>query len=290
MAIAVGDWFLYKGVRAFRDQAESGSGDGDDDSGGSDDGEEITTIAEVQVRQTGHRRRVARAHYAVDGAFLSRLGPELLWKFQHASLAWHKLLRLKSVGGIASSQTGHRRPASQELPLRGRKKGRLIVGKSRTKSNNKARRLTEDGLKRVFGPTAVPRSPKQLEALQLVLEPPKTSVVVMRTAGGKSALFLVPAVLVELQTVIVVVPYTALADDLVCSAVQAGIDCMAWSPAYADRELHALVVVSADVAVDGAFLHYTQGLQLTGRLRAVFFDEGHVSFTDTSYREKLQEL
>ena len=290
VAIAVGDRFLHKGVRAFRDQAESGSGDGDDDSGGSDDGEEITTMAEVQVRQTGHGRRVARAHYAVDGAFLSRLGPELLWEFQRASLAWHKLLRLKSVGGMASSQAGHRRPASQELPLGDGKKGRLVVGKSRTKSDEKARRLAEDGLKRVFGPTAVPRSAEQLEALQLVLKPPKTSVVVMRTAGGKSALFLVPAALAELQTVIVVVPYTALADDLVRSAAQAGIDCVAWSPAYADGELHALVVVSADVAVDGAFLHYAQGLQLAGRLRAVFFDEGHVSFTDTSYREKLREL
>jgi superfamily II DNA helicase RecQ len=41
----------------------------------------------------------------------------------------------------------------------------------------------------------------------------------MRTAGGKSALFLVPAALAEQKTVIVVVPYTALADDLAQSAV-----------------------------------------------------------------------
>jgi superfamily II DNA helicase RecQ len=45
------------------------------------------------------------------------------------------------------------------------------------------------GLRKVFGPAAVPRSADQLEALQLVLNPPETSVIVMRTPGGKSALF-----------------------------------------------------------------------------------------------------
>ena len=112
----------------------------------------------------------------------------------------------------------------------------------------------------------------------------------MRTAGGKSALFLVPAALAEQQTIIVVVPYTALADDLLDTAGRAGIDCKRWGQEYADGELHALVIVSADVAVEDGFLHYAQGLQLAGRLRSVIFDECHVAFTDTSYRQRLREL
>ncbi len=52
-----------------------------------------------------------------------------------------------------------------------------------------------------------------------MLNPPKTSVIVMRTARGKSALFLVPAVLAEQKTVIIMVPYTALVNDLYGSAV-----------------------------------------------------------------------
>jgi superfamily II DNA helicase RecQ len=77
----------------------------------------------------------------------------------------------------------------------------------------------------VFRPAAVPRSANQLKALQLVLNPPRSAVIVIRTAGGKSALFLVPAVLAEQKTVIVVVLYTALVEDLARSAVRAGVDC-----------------------------------------------------------------
>ena len=78
---------MHKGIKTFRDQGVSGAGADDDEDSSQEDEEEITTMAEVQVRQAGHGLRVARAHYAVDGAFLSKLGPELLWEFQRASLA-----------------------------------------------------------------------------------------------------------------------------------------------------------------------------------------------------------
>jgi len=207
------------------------------------------------VRQAGHGLRVARAHYAVDGAFLSKLGPELLWEFQRALLAWHELLKLESLGG-KPSQAGHRRLASQELPSDGGKKSRLVVGSVRIKTEDEVRSQAEVGLRKVFRPITVLRSSDQLDVLQLVLNPLKTSIIVMRTAGGKSALFLVSAALAEQKTVIVVVPYTALADDLLDNAVKAEIDCRRWSRDYTDGELHALVVVSADVAVDEDFLHY----------------------------------
>lgn len=100
VAIAVGDRFLHKGIKAFRDPGISGSGakEGDDEGSSQEDKEEITTMAEVQVRQAGHGSRVACAYYAVDGVFLSKLGPELLREFQRASLAWHELLKLESTG------------------------------------------------------------------------------------------------------------------------------------------------------------------------------------------------
>jgi len=177
-------------------------------------------------------------------------------------LAWHELLKLESLGR-KPSQAGHRRLASQELPSDGGKKSRLVVGSTRVKTEDEVRSQAEVGLRKVFGPTVVPRSSDQLDALQLVLNPLKTSIIVMRTAGGKSALFLVPAALAEQKTVIVIVPYTALADDLLDNAVKAGIDYRRWSRDYADGELHALVVVSADVAVDEDFLYYAQGLQLS---------------------------
>ncbi|KAH8745513.1 hypothetical protein BGZ57DRAFT_975038 [Hyaloscypha finlandica] len=51
-AIAIGDRFLHKGIKAFRDQGVSGMGakDDDDEDSSQEDEEEITTMAEVQVR------------------------------------------------------------------------------------------------------------------------------------------------------------------------------------------------------------------------------------------------
>jgi hypothetical protein len=58
-----------------------------------------------------------------------------------------------------------------------------------------------------------------------VLNPLKSTVIVIRTAERKSALFLVLAVLAKQKTVIVVILYTALVKDLAYSAVKADVDC-----------------------------------------------------------------
>ena len=110
-----------------------------------------------------------------------------------------------------------------------------MVGSACFKTENEVRSQAEVGLRKVFGPAAVPGSFDQLGGLQLVLNPPKTSIIVMRTVGGKSALFLVPAALAEQKTVIVVVPYTTLTDDLLDNATLAGIDCKRWSRDYGRR-------------------------------------------------------
>jgi superfamily II DNA or RNA helicase len=92
------------------------------------------------------------------------------------------------------------------------------------------------------------------------------------------------------QTVIVVVPFAALVDDIVSRGEAAGLDCEEWVNKHSGHELQQLIVVSADRAVQGDFLHYAKGLELGGQLAHVFFDEVHVAFTDTSYRERLREL
>jgi hypothetical protein len=42
--------------------------------------------------------------------------------------------------------------------------------------------------------------------------------------------------------------------------------------------------------VQGRFLHYAKGLELSRQLAYVFFDKCYVAFTDTLYQERLQEL
>ncbi|OBT97655.1 hypothetical protein VE01_04421, partial [Pseudogymnoascus verrucosus] len=92
------------------------------------------------------------------------------------------------------------------------------------------------------------------------------------------------------QTVIVVVPFAALVDDIVSCGEAAGLNCKEWINEQSGHELQQLIVVSADRAVEGGFRHYAKGLELEGQLAHVFFDECHVTYTDTSYRERLREL
>jgi superfamily II DNA helicase RecQ len=92
------------------------------------------------------------------------------------------------------------------------------------------------------------------------------------------------------QTVIVVVPFTALVNDIVACGRAAGLEVAEWLDERSAVGVCQLVIVSADRAVQGEFLHYAKGLQLRQQLAHVFFDECHVAFTDASYRERLREL
>jgi len=230
-------------------------------------------------RQAGHGRRVAQAHYAIDGAFLHRLGPELITAYEQASMAWHGLLRLDRTSTVA---VGHRRDASQQLTSRPSKKGR-------TEDTDRAL----EGLRRIYhSPKAQPRSEGQAAALELVHHPSPhiPLIVVLPTSSGKSVLFFSVAAMTSQQTVIVVVPFAVLVDDIVVRGQAAGLTCEEWLDETSGHELQQLIVVSADRAVRREFLHYAKGKELKGELAHVFFDECHVAFTDTSYRERLREL
>jgi superfamily II DNA helicase RecQ len=233
-------------------------------------------------RQSGHGRRVAQAHYAIDGAFLHRLGPELITAYEQASIAWHGLWKVSKKGVGSVGGLGHRREASQQLTSRPIKRERI-----------EASDQALVGLQRIYhDPQAKPRSEGQASALQLVHHPSKTQplVIVLPTSSGKSALFFSVAAMTQQQTVIVVVPFAALVDDIIERGQAAGLHCEEWINEKSGHELQQLIVVSADRAVNGEFLHYAKGLELEGQLAHVFFDEVHVAFTDTSYRERLREL
>ncbi|TGO31480.1 hypothetical protein BHYA_0676g00010 [Botrytis hyacinthi] len=139
---------------------------------------------------------------------------------------------------------------------------------------------------------AKPQSEGQASALQLVHYPSTTQplVIVLPISSSKSALFFSVAAMTQQQTVVVVVPFAALVDDIIERGRAAGLDCTEWIDETSGHELSQLIVVSADRAVQGPFLHYAKGLELGGQLAHVFFDEVHVVFTDTSYRERLRDL
>lgn len=77
VAIAITDEHIKKASKVW----DRDDGDGDDDgvAEAEDDTEEELNIFEhILVRQSAHGSRVAKRHYAVDGAFLNTLSPELI--------------------------------------------------------------------------------------------------------------------------------------------------------------------------------------------------------------------
>ena len=163
---------------------------------------------------------MAQAHYAIDGAFLHRLGPELVTAYEQASIAWHGLWKLSSKGVASIGGPGHRREASQQLTSRPIKRERIEVTD---------RALV--GLQRIYHDVqAKPRSEGQALALQLVHQPLASQplVIVLPTSSGKSALFFSVAAMAEQQTVIVVVPFAALVDDIIERGQAAGLHYKEW--------------------------------------------------------------
>jgi superfamily II DNA helicase RecQ len=149
------------------------------------------------------------------------------------------------------------------------------------------------GLQRIYYDlNAKPRSEGQAAVLQLVynLSPNVLLIIVLPTSSSKLVLFFSVAAMTSQQTVIVVVLFAVLVDNIIVRGQTAGLQCEEWRNKKSGYELQQLIVVSADQAVSGDFLHYAKGLELSRQLAYVFFNECHVAFTDTSYRERLQEL
>jgi hypothetical protein len=81
------------------------------------------------------------------------------------------------------------------------------------------------GLRKVFRPAAVPRLANQLITLKLMLDLFKSVVIVIQTVKRKSALFLVSAVFTKQKTIIIIILYTVLVNNLSYSVIKAEVNC-----------------------------------------------------------------
>jgi len=92
IAIAIGDEHLRKASRIWRQRLEDEDEDNEAVAGESDSEVEQSLFEHILVRQSAHSRQTAAGHYAIDGAFLNRLGPDLVSAYSQASRAWHAFL------------------------------------------------------------------------------------------------------------------------------------------------------------------------------------------------------
>ncbi|KAK7230149.1 hypothetical protein V2G26_002319 [Clonostachys chloroleuca] len=256
--------------------------------------------------QSTHGTRIARQHYAVYISFPGKLQPEMIAIFKEISKLWHQFLE----GSSAEDKVSQVRKRKGRVPdkqnavdgaaLATRRK-RTRTGKRAGRQSMEGQQSTEndiaDGLQTLFGPDGAWRSDKQAESMRsiMLLKNGQAVISVLATGAGKSILFMLPAVMRDTGTSIVMVPFVALMDDLVMRARATGVDCIRYRALmHSGREgmLRAarLVVVSADVISSAEFSGYADGLLYAGLLQRIFIDECHTIIMDVGYRAKLGEL
>ncbi|KAH6874264.1 P-loop containing nucleoside triphosphate hydrolase protein, partial [Thelonectria olida] len=247
--------------------------------------------------QSTHGTRIARQHYAVHIGFPGKLQPEMIATFKEISKLWHQFLE----GESAEEKGPKRKRKSQATGRQSTSGSAKTTRRKRIKTDQEvARDLDEamaDGLRTLLGPEATWRSDKQAESMRSImsLKTGQTAINVLPTGAGKSILFMLPAVMRETGTSIVVVPFVALMEDLVTRATAMGVDCIRFrSSLNAGREgvprAARLVVVSADIVSSAEFSSYADGLLCAGLLQRIFIDECHTVIMDIGYRAKLGEL
>ncbi|KAG9124863.1 hypothetical protein FRC07_009960 [Ceratobasidium sp. 392] len=132
-------------------------------------------------------------------------------------------------------------------------------------------------------------SPAQARAFARVWECKQSVLAVLRTGGGKSLLFRVPAMFEEGLTV-VISPLHAVIVDQVPAAWDRNIPAIEWSPDNQDAIDKGLVFVIVDLAVQIPFQTWIMRVKANKQLNRIVFDEAHEILISQNYRECLAGL
>lgn len=136
--------------------------------------------------------------------------------------------------------------------------------------------------------------PEQGEAMEkiMAMQGEELLTVVLLTGAGKSVLFMLPPLVEVWGTIVVIVLFAALMDNLVTRVYKSGINCIRWRvDRLQGRELlmrvARLVVASADMEEVEQFRDYMGSLRDRKLLRRIFVDEAHTVIMNVLYRKKL---
>ncbi|PYH28098.1 P-loop containing nucleoside triphosphate hydrolase protein [Aspergillus neoniger CBS 115656] len=130
----------------------------------------------------------------------------------------------------------------------------------------------------------------QAEALQAIQDGESPVVTVMRTGGGKSLLFMLPAFLEPGGTTIVIVPLLSLRQDLRRRCQALGLVCVEWESRNPPDDA-TIVLVTPESTEHSVFHAFLNRLRVQHRLDRVVIDECHVVLHNQSgFRSVLHHL
>lgn len=230
--------------------------------------------AEDKQTQSGHSKRMEELIYGIlttESPFSTQSEQAA---FRKVSVSWHSFIRWPSaISGKAEQAT--------DLEKHGKRSEEERWAKSRKTDLSVA-------LREMLGPNASFRG-SQFEGLKTIVSGEPRVVMVMRTGGGKSLMFMLPAFCSIGGVTVVVVPLISLRSDLERRCREVGLNAGRW-PDQAARHAR-IVLVTPESAVTKAFHRFINGKQAAGELDRIVVDESHIILDSTeTWRPKVLEL
>ena len=149
------------------------------------------------------------------------------------------------------------------------------------------------GLKRLYGKDATVRSESQLQAIKFVMQNHEVSAIIMPTGAGKSTVFTVPATFREAKLTLVVVPFTALLEDMVRRCQKLGLRTCKWvGTSNSEKTLGTAEIVVAGTwnCKSDMFRTWVKKVSLMGLLDRIVIDEAHLLYSQAKFRPEMREV
>jgi superfamily II DNA helicase RecQ len=243
------------------------------------DMDEEQTRETIRAKQSGHSPQMEESIYGrqlQQNPFATRREQDA---FREVSVDWHRFMQFPSSYEVQNVSPDIKRRIKQEQDSR------------KFERWQRMRQIDVGGqLKKMYGAQAQFRG-KQREALDAIVSGQPRIVVVMRTGGGKSLLFMLPAAASQDGVTIVVMPKIMLQEDMADRCRKEGIRCAIWSDGRAPPYDAQIVFVIAESAVSQSFSDFVNAKMLSQQLERVIIDECHSVLQSTKkFRPKVLQL
>jgi superfamily II DNA helicase RecQ len=243
------------------------------------DVDEEQTRETIRAKQSGHSPQMEESIYGrqlQQNPFATRREQDA---FREVSVDWHRFMQFPSSYEVQNVSPDIKRRIKQEQDSRKFERWQQM------------RQIDVGGqLKKMYGAQAQFRG-KQREALDAIVSGQPRIVVVMRTGGGKSLLFMLPAAASRDGVTIVVMPKIMLQEDMADRCRKDGIRCAIWSDGRAPPYDAQIVFVIAESAVSQSFADFVNAKMLNQQLERVIIDECHSVLQSTKkFRPKVLQL
>lgn len=251
--------------------------------------------------QAGHSQQAASRLYGRSNFDHPSIGRDEFQLYRLASVEWHRLLHLDSDRLPATwpsppqnSPAAGSTPPAVNVHHHHHHAIKVVrsVGDVHKTDDIPSLACSDSALRGLLelGHTKF-KSPHQAQAIHRILDRQEDLLVVLPTGGGKTLLFLLPA-LVESgrRTTVVVCPFVALRKEMLRSLEEnARISVQVYSDGAAPGAVDILLV-SVELCLSDALQNHLGQLHAEGRLARIVVDECHLALVASSWRPAVHQL